>query len=233
MDKIESLRAVFSKASVIISDRMVSAVYTTKPGFIVQEIYGENLGFFIGFLSSCNAMRMRSSIGKGFSISFDSMISPDVTTFYPPLDGNITMEGIINSLAKGDDAELSGDFIEFAFKSKMKWDVGVEEFIDSVMQKTAKKKTESQQKTSVEKWDGLSNIINRLTKIIPLNELDFSEPDQYSDGFIEFTINGKMKNGILFNKESIDILCCALEASSVFSFEISVEFGEASVTFFP
>ena len=232
MDKIESLRGVFSKASIVVSNSWVSAMYTTKPGLIIQELTGDKLDFFRAFLISCDAMRMKSIAGKSFSIRFDAKIQSDAMTFFQPIDENITIDGLIASLVD-DDITPSEDFIEFAFRSKLQWQDGVEDFIDSVMKKTSETRSQQQIDSAIGKWEKLSDAVNGLLELVPLSELDFSEPDAYSDGFIEFVITGKMKNGILFDKDAIRALYDALGFSSNLSFEISVDDGETEVTLFP
>lgn len=231
MDKIiEGVRQVFSKASVVVSDNGVSAIYTAKPELIVQEISDDDLVFLRSFMLSCDKVRFKAVRGKSFSVWFNTKTSADTTTFLQPLDGNITLDGLLSSL-EGSEAEVSGDFIEFAFKSKMRWDAGVEEFINAVMEKTSEIRSESQMESDILRWGFLQSAVNDLSGIVKLNELDFAEPNKYRSGYVSFVITAE-SGGILMKGDGLKGFSDALERSSEFSLEIDIDSGETEVTFF-
>lgn len=224
--KVDDIRQVFSKASIVLRPEGISALYTYKDGWVTQSVCTDGMGILYNLVKSSDRLGISYKAGNFVRFSFRGSIGGKDIVFYQPLSPEVSVRGLLDTI-KTEESYEDSEFLDFFMGVDLESDDEIiqrfNEWVDLHTPKVFTLKTRKWQEYKQKIFDFAAN--NAC-------ECKVLEPDYESSGSVEVQFPEGMQKTIWLFGKSLHEFLEIIEESQEICIECNVVEGFLNITFF-
>ena len=233
-ENISEIREAFSKASIVIDNAGISAIYTDIENFITQPGKNNADSFFRVFrnlIGSSKEFDVSIVAGKSIKLKFKSKDLTSDTVFYPPMEHQISIEELREVFDEDSGGKKSREFVEFLSGIDFSDDDDRSRKFNEWFDRLARENPEPISLPARIRFNKMLTVLHKLNSVGFLSH-DIMEPEIGFHGCMSIDFEDNPRNNKRFFGKSKSDLLKLIDLSTGISFELNVDSGIFGITFY-
>jgi len=227
--EFEKIRMVFSKGNIITTPKGLSAVYTSRESWVVQNITENAFEVLKEMIRVSDGFTFDTS-GNLICFTFHGYFATENMVLYPAVENQMSIEEMKNMVSAFSNPDKEREFADFFIGVDINDpDASLSRLLEWYNEKI---KVNTLDFSAFKRWKDMIRFFRVLKSQGFFADAEISEPEDGFNGCISIHITPEIQDNRVFRGKSKDDLLNLINASGAFDFECLVSEGFLNLDFY-